>query len=109
MRITLGTYLRQLLQERKWTVQKLAKEAGMSHVYAGNLVRDEDPRTGLPVKPTLDTVDALSKALRVPYVNLTEAYFGRDPEGWRKAAQDNQARALKAGIEALLKSVEHLD
>jgi transcriptional regulator with XRE-family HTH domain len=75
-----GRYIQKLLEERDWTITKLASKAGMSHVYLGNLIRGENPNNGKQPKTSIDTLVALSKALKIPESKLLLAYKGIDPD-----------------------------
>jgi DNA-binding Xre family transcriptional regulator len=101
MDMTLGRYVASMINEKEWNVSRLAKEAGLSPNYAGFIVNDLDPRTGRPPAIKFDTLLDLANALRVPYVNLCEAYQGRDPEGWRKTHESLVEREKQKQLQEL--------
>lgn len=72
-----GQYIERLLDEKGWKRSRLAKEAGLSHVYVNQLIVGDNK--GKPPRPTIDTLIALSDALDVDIIDLILAYKGKDP------------------------------
>jgi transcriptional regulator with XRE-family HTH domain len=58
--------LKRLRQERRLTQEELADLAGLNRNYVGMIERQENAAT-------VDTLEALAKALQVPAVHLLEA------------------------------------
>jgi transcriptional regulator with XRE-family HTH domain len=75
-----GDYLQRLLDEKEWTVSKLAKKAQLSHVYMGHLIRGERSEGDKPSRISVETVTSLAKALDIPEYKLLLAYKGIDPD-----------------------------
>jgi len=75
-----GDYLQKLLDEKEWTVSKLAKKANLSHVYMGHLIRGERAEGSKPSRVSVETVTALAKALEIPEYKLLLAYKGINPD-----------------------------
>lgn len=74
-----GDYLQALINEKDWTASKLARKAGLSHVYMSQLLRGEKTPGNKHTRISIDTITALAKALGVPEHNLMLAYKGIDP------------------------------
>lgn len=73
-----GDYIERIMLAKGLNVNRLAKLAGLSHVYVGDLIKGES--RGKQPRPTIDTILALSKALNIDYNNLILAYRGFDPD-----------------------------
>lgn len=62
--MTFGEWLRQKIIEMNVSNAEVARRAKVSPTYIGNLVRDYSPNTkNGKVKPSLDVVDAIAKAV----------------------------------------------
>lgn len=75
-----GQYVERLLNKKGWKASDLAKRAGLSHVYIGQLLRGSNPDTGKPPRLSVDTLQSIAKALGIPESKLLLAYRGIDPE-----------------------------
>ncbi len=121
-----GDYIRRTLEEREWTVAKLAKKMRMAHSYVGALIRGGRSNDKNPPKVSVDTLIQLAKALKVPEMDLLNAYKGIDPASCKDedlktfdlvreiilaTAQQGRdwEKLSKSEREALLKSVQSLN
>jgi transcriptional regulator with XRE-family HTH domain len=68
MTTELGHLLRKLRGNE--SLREISKRAGTSHTYLGVIEKGIDPRTGKPVKPTPQTLRALSNTYNYPYEEL---------------------------------------
>lgn len=84
-----GDYLQKLLDEKEWTVSKLAKKANLSHVYMGHIIRGERTEGDKPSRISVETVTSLAKALDIPEYKLLLAYKGINPDQAPLANQEN--------------------
>jgi transcriptional regulator with XRE-family HTH domain len=75
-----GQYIEKLLNKKGWKASELAKKAGLSHVYIGQLLRGNNPDTGKPPRVSVDTLQSISRALNIPESKLFLAYKGIDPD-----------------------------
>lgn len=51
-------------------LREAAERAGISHTYLSQLEKGEDPRTGKPIRPSVDTLKGLAKAYNYSYEDL---------------------------------------
>lgn len=58
----LGEKIKLLRTERKYTMQTLADKAGLTKGYISMLEKDENPQTGKPIIPSLETIQNIAVA-----------------------------------------------
>jgi transcriptional regulator with XRE-family HTH domain len=75
-----GDYLQTLLEQKEWSASKLARKAGLSHVYIRHLLLGEKTAGNKHSRISIDTMTALAIALEVPEYKLMLAYKGLDPD-----------------------------
>ena len=78
-----GAWLRQVRRSRDLTLEELASRSGVSTSYLSELERNyRAKRTGTPMQPSTDVVDALADALGVSREEArTKAYLPAKPKG----------------------------
>jgi transcriptional regulator with XRE-family HTH domain len=98
-------YIRRLLKQKEWTANKLAEKSGISHSFVGTLLRGGRSNDKYPPKISVDTLIDLTKALKVPEMNLFLAYQGIDPDQTPQVnltfdlSTEVKLSALRAGVE----------
>ncbi|WP_168198310.1 helix-turn-helix domain-containing protein [Crassaminicella thermophila] len=61
----LGHLLQTKRKELNLSIRKASELIGISHTYLSNLEKANDPRSGAPVKPTLETLKLISNAYKI--------------------------------------------
>lgn len=104
------------MKERDWTPSRLAKKAGLSHVYMSQLLRGVKTEGNKHTRVSIDTVTSLAKALGVPEQHLMLAYKGINPFQFGQGAQleaslpsEVRAAALKWGVDLFTLPLETRD
>lgn len=90
---TFGQWLREKINQRNLTNAEVARRAGVSSTYIGNLVRDysQNTKSG-KARPSVEVVDQIAKALNV------STYEARLAAGY---APDEPHPRARSAIEAL--------
>jgi transcriptional regulator with XRE-family HTH domain len=107
---TFGRWLSQNRKERRFTMEQLAKRAGVSKQYLSVLERAQPHElTGKAVTPKLATVDRIAKALGVDRGEARRAAgYAGEPEGKPQTLQDVISRLEKLGVQHIEFKDEHL-
>lgn len=58
-----GEWLRRQREARGWSLRDLASRSGLSHAYLRLIEYGHDPRSGAPVRPTVETLVAIASGL----------------------------------------------
>ncbi|GKU24051.1 hypothetical protein CFOLD11_08770 [Clostridium folliculivorans] len=91
--------------ELNLSLRDAAKLIGISHSYLSTLEKGVDPRNGLPVKPTPETLKLISKAYDVPYdfvMTLAGYYELNDSEDSLVIQHDEK------DVETLLNKIKYI-
>ena len=91
--LTLGELIRAYRSEHQMTMQNFADGCGLSKAYISILERNINPSTGRPPIPSLETIRAIAKTLRVDFNDLLAALDG-DQVVSLKSAQDLPANVV---------------
>lgn len=91
--LTLGELVRAYRSEHQMTMQNFADGCGLSKAYISILERNINPSTGRPPIPSLETIRAIAKTLRVDFNDLLAALDG-DQVVSLKSAQDLPANVV---------------
>ena len=63
MTLTLGEMIRLFREHNGMSMQDFADKAGITKAYISLLEKGADPRSGKPIKPTIDTLDSVATAM----------------------------------------------
>lgn len=63
MTLTLGEMIRLFREHNGMSMQDFAEKAGITKAYISLLEKGADPRSGKPIKPTIDTLDSVATAM----------------------------------------------
>ncbi len=70
MNSTFGKYLKELRGDR--SLREMERITGLSHTYLSTLEKGVDPRTDKERLPSLETLDTLSRTLKIDFAVLME-------------------------------------
>jgi transcriptional regulator with XRE-family HTH domain len=100
-----GVWLREKRKARDWTQEELGKKAGISISYVSTLERNQPHSiTGTELRPALDKVDAIARALGVPLAEARLAAGYAPPitaEQVRTLANQLAEKVMAAGLDDL--------
>lgn len=68
----LGKILKEKREELHLSLRKASELIGVSHTYLSNLEKAIDPRSNVPVRPTIDTLKLISSAYKMDVNKLVE-------------------------------------
>ena len=93
----LAYILKQLRAERGGSLREFSELLGISHAYLNKLERGEDPRTGKPITPTIETLVKIAEGLDIPTRKFMAmcGYFDSAP----KAMEPFQSGSLNIDTE----------
>lgn len=67
---TIGDILRKIREKRGLSLREAARRSGLSHSYINAIEKGKHPKTKVPIRPSPETLDSLSKAYNVSYQEL---------------------------------------
>lgn len=103
MASTFGNYLKEIRGDR--SLREMERITGLSHTYLSTLEKGIDPRTDKERLPSLETLDALSRTLKIDFAVLMEKVGF--PQLQDKQNENNQLRkALEQIMEAEAPNME---
>lgn len=68
--MTLGDIIKEYREERNMSMEDFSKISGLSKGYISMLEKNENPRTGKPIAPSMEVVKKVSSALMVDFNEL---------------------------------------
>ena len=71
--MTLGDYIKQYRDEHELSQRQFALQCGLSNGYISMLERGENPKTHKPIKPTLEKLNAVARAMGTTFNDLVSA------------------------------------
>lgn len=73
--VQFGEWLRRQREARGWSLRDLASRTGLSHAYLRLIERGYDPRSGAPVRPTVESLVSLANGLGIAPETLFSVYL----------------------------------
>lgn len=71
--MTLGEYIFQYMESHALSQRQFALQCGVTNGYVSMLISGVNPRTGKPLRPTLDTYVKLADGMGIPLNDLFKA------------------------------------
>lgn len=71
--MTLGEYIKRYRKEHDLSQRQFAAQCGLSNGYISMLERGENPKTHKPIKPTLEKLNAVARAMGTTFNDLASA------------------------------------
>lgn len=68
----LGKIVSEKRKEKKLSLREAAKEIGISHNYLNIIEKASDPRTGKPLRPTIETIESIGESFEIPITILLD-------------------------------------
>jgi len=68
----LGKLLKERREEKRLTLRGAAEKLGLSHSYLSTIEKAKDPRTGLPIKPSIETLESIVSLYEMDFGNVLE-------------------------------------
>ena len=92
--MTIGEVIQQYCQEHKTTYQQFADACGVTKGYISMLVNEKNPKTGKPIRPTIESYQAIANAMGMA---LDELFARVDdaPVALKLSASDDADEMIK--------------
>ena len=97
LRERLGSRIKYLRNQKKWTQEELGEKAGLTYKYIGQIERAE-------VSPGLETLEKLAKAFAIPMNKLLDF----EKKGAGKSKEDIFENLSKREVEIIRRAIEVL-
>ena len=70
--MTIGDLIREYRESHNLSQRDFAKKSGLSNGYISMLEKGEDPRTGKPVQPKIDSLFSIARTMHMSLQDLAE-------------------------------------
>lgn len=98
--MTLGDIIYRYRKENNFTMEYIAKVCGITKGYVAMLEKNVNPKTGRPVKPTVETISKVCRGLHMD-INEVFALLDDDYEIIVPAVRENNSAIADATIKMM--------